>query len=170
MMKKIPVSADNTASFMCPKCSWSKAVDVTKYLEEKKEIRLKIRCKCSHVYTVALDRRKFFRKDTDLYGTFMKVSISGTFLQEKTGIFGEMTVTDLSRGGLRFKVPGKPALEVGDAVRMEFHLDDLNRSRIRKRGTVMSIGDLFAGIQFSSLDPSDSSDTAIGYYLFSHGG
>lgn len=168
MPKKIPVTSDNKAAFSCPQCSWAKSVDVTKYLHVEKEIRLKIRCKCGHTYTVALDRRKFFRKGTDFYGTYVKVRFSGTVYQEKTGVVGQMTVTDLSRGGLRFQVKGKMNLASGDTVQMEFHLDDRNRSRIRKRGNVRSAADSSVGVEFTMVDPTDSSDAAIGYYLFAH--
>jgi len=162
---QISVSCNNRAPFLCPRCGWSQAIDVGKYLNAKREIRLKVRCKCGYVCIVSVDRRRYFRKETDLYGNFIRVELPGSFFQERTGAFGEMTVTNLSKGGVRFKPFDKVALALEDEVRVEFHLDDLNRSRILKQAKVKCVNGYGVGAEYIRVEPTDFSDQAIAYYL-----
>jgi len=74
---------------------------------------------------------------------------------------------NLSREGMRFQTIGKVLLKPGDQIRLEFHLDDRNRSRIRKRAVVKSVTGSEVGAQFATVDPTDASDVAIGFYLLS---
>jgi len=157
----------NMTTLICPKCGWTKTIDGEKYLHVEKAIRIKVRCRCGHVYVAMLDRRKSHRKNTDLYGTFVKTRLPGTYISEKDGITGEATIVNLSREGVRFQVAGKMRFQPEDQVRMEFHLDDRNRSRIGKRVIVKSIQGSEVGAQFATVDPTDSSDVAIGFYLLS---
>lgn len=162
---QIPVSCENRAPFLCHRCGWSQTIDVGKYLNAKREIRLKVRCKCGYVCIVTVDRRQYFRKETDFYGNFIRVALPGSFHQERTGAFGEMTVTNLSKGGVRFKPFDKVVLALKDEVRVEFHLDDLNRSRILKQAKVRCVNGYGVGAEYTRVEPNDFSDHAIAYYL-----
>lgn len=164
----IHIGKNNRATLICPKCSWAKTIDVTPYINVKKKIKLKIRCRCENTYIAVLDRRKSFRKKTDFYGTFVKVPPPETYTAEKDGPTGEMIVVDLSRGGLRFRVVGEMCLRPDDHIRVEFHLDDRNRSKIQKHAVVRNIKGLEVGAQFVKTDPSDADTVAIGFYLLSN--
>ncbi|PIP35601.1 MAG: hypothetical protein COS92_06925 [Desulfobacterales bacterium CG07_land_8_20_14_0_80_52_14] len=167
MEVKFHVDKNNIATLVCPKCNWTKTIDTTKYLGAEKEIKLRIRCRCENTYIAVLDRRKSHRKDTDFYGTFVKTHLPGTYISEKDGLTGETTIVNLSREGMRFQTIGKVLLKPGDQIRLEFHLDDRNRSRIRKRAVVKSVTGSEVGAQFATVDPTDASDVAIGFYLLS---
>ena len=77
-----------------------------------------------------------------------------------------MVVTDVSRTGLRIKLNKKRDFLIGDRVIVEFHLDDKNRSLIKKECIIKKDFDLEFGIEFISVHPSDPSDRAIGFYMF----
>ncbi len=159
------VGKNNMATLICPNCAWTKTIDATKYLDEGKKIKIKVRCRCGITYIAMLDRRKFHRKETDLYGTFVTVNLPGTYTSVKDGHTGEALIVNLSREGLRFMTDVKALLKPDDHIRIEFHLDDRNRSRIRKRAVVKSVTDTSVGVQFTRVDPTDASDVAIGFYL-----
>ncbi|MBW1776348.1 MAG: PilZ domain-containing protein [Deltaproteobacteria bacterium] len=159
------VGKNNLATLICPNCAWTKTIDATKYLGAEKKIKIKVRCRCGTTYIAVLDRRKFQRKETDLYGTFVTVHLPGTYTSVKDGHAGEALIVNLSREGLRFTTDTKALLKPNDHIRIEFHLDDRNRSRIRKRAVVKSVTDNFVGVQFTRVDPTDASDVAIGFYL-----
>ena len=161
------IDENNLATLVCPKCGFDKIIDASKYVDMTKEIKLRIRCRCKNSYIAILERRKSHRKETDLYGTFVSTRIPGTFKVEKDGLFGEVTIVNLSRGGLRFQVSGRNPCAPEDTIQIEFHLDDMNRSRIQKRAVVKSVMESEVGAQFSTVDPTDSSDVAIGFYLLS---
>ena len=156
MVEKIYVSAENTATFVCPKCSRSRTEDVSLYLEADREIKAKIRCKCGHRFETMVDRRKHYRKTTNLVGIYM--------IEEK-GITGQMTIKDISRGGLKFHIHAKPVFQIGSRILVEFRLDDRNKTVISKSVIIKSLKDGYVGAQFASVDPTSAIDKAIGFYL-----
>jgi hypothetical protein len=165
MIQQIKIESENMATLVCPECRWSKKLPVHKYINEQKEIKLKIRCVCGCNYIVALDRRNFVRKETDLYGTFIKTELRGTYIREKTGLSGEMTILDLSRGGLRFKILGGKNFELGDYLFVEFHLDDFGRSRVLKKALIKALKDKYVSVEFIKSDESDYCDQVINAYM-----
>ncbi|MFH1103199.1 MAG: PilZ domain-containing protein [Pseudomonadota bacterium] len=157
MTEKIHISADNLATFVCPKCSRSRTEDVSKYLSLPREIRATIRCKCGHEFMIVLDRRKAFRKRAELFGIYYN---------PKTKESRDVVILDLSRSGLRFQVKGKVNVVLGDRLVVEFHLDDAARSLVKKKVIVKNISDSMIGVQFDHMDPTDSGDKAVLFYLF----
>ncbi len=156
MVEKVYVSAESTATFVCPKCSRSRIEDVSLYLEADCEIKAKARCKCGHRFEATVDRRKHYRKTTNLVGIYM--------IDEK-GITGQMTVKDISRSGLKFHVHIQPAFKIGARILVEFRLDDRFKTSISKSVIVKSIKDGYVGTQFVSIDATSAIDRAIGFYL-----
>ena len=161
MAHKVFVTQDNMAVFECPKCKTSKRVNVSKYKNINKEIRMKAKCPCGHSYSVVLERRKHYRKSVNSSGTYTH------FLSDNTQDKGMMNVKDLSRSGLKITLNVKRDYKVGDMLLVEFRLDDSKRSLINKEVIIRWINDLTIGGEFSSVNPSDPSDAAIGFYMFS---
>lgn len=160
MTQTVFVADNNIATLVCPECNTSKNADVTKYKNLEKLVRLKIKCTCGSSYSVMLERRRHYRKKTDLPGTYVYTTAVGQ--QQK----GPMTVTEISRGGLRLKVMVLPKFKVGATFHVEFHLDDKHQTLIKKKVTAKMLTDHFIGAEFCSIDSSDSSDKALGFYLF----
>ncbi len=160
LTQKIFISDNNTATLVCPECNASKDTDVTKYKKLERAVRLKIKCTCGNSYSVMLERRRYYRKATQLQGNYVYSLSSGQ--QQK----GSMTVMDISRGGVKLKFAVLPKIKVGDTFNVEFRLDDKQQSLIRKQVIARNIIDPFIGVEFSSADSSDPSDKALGFYLF----
>ena len=159
-MQKVFVSSDNTITFKCTKCNQPKTVDVSNYKNLEKAERVKVKCSCENIYYVLIEKRKQFRKTTNFPGTY--THIVSDIPKNK----GTMVVTDVSRTGLRIKLNSKTEFFLGDKLIVEFHLDDKNRSLIRKECIIKKDFGLEFGIEFISVHPSDPSDRAIGFYLF----
>jgi hypothetical protein len=79
------------AVFTCPECTKSKTVDFSKVLFKTNKISLKVKCPCGHIFPVIIERRKFYRKETNL---------SGVFMLENNSKELPMTVTNISRSGM----------------------------------------------------------------------
>jgi hypothetical protein len=151
MTEKVFVSEKRTATFVCPECKRTKTTDVSAYLKSDKLIKVKCRCTCGHAYSALLERRKFFRKETSLPGVYTSVK------KERR----PMTVMNLSRTGLKFKLHASDTLKAGDRLVVEFNLDDPQQSLIRKEVIVKNIKNSNIGAAFVSTDEYDK----LGFYL-----
>jgi len=159
MAVKIYVNDDNTATFVCPKCQKTGIKDLTKYLQHKSTPRVKARCACGHSYEVFLEKRKKFRKETDLLGSYKHTPDNSNL----PGHTGSMTVKDISFSGIRIKLQMMPRFKVGDTLYVEFRLDDAKRSQIKKKVIVKNLKGLSAGLAYASPQNHDS---VLGFYLF----
>lgn len=146
MEKKVFVNVENIAVFECPKCGTTRTVNMA----DKKHLRgsIKTRCtckKCEHsfVVTVVMEKRKFYRKETNLAGEY--------YTPDKR-IKGLMKVCDLSLTGVSMKVNDKKELKVGQKLVLEFILDDNLRSEIKKEVVVRKIEDMFINCEFEVVD------------------
>jgi hypothetical protein len=160
MTQKIYVTDNNTAIFVCPECNMSKAADVSRYKYINKSVRLKIKCRCGNSYSVVLERRRQYRKQVSIPGKYAFYPPHGKFQN------GAVTVVDISRGGLGLKFRTMPAFEVGSTFVVEFYLDDRRKTFIKKEVVIRRMTEQFVGTEFCSVDPSDPSDKALGFYLF----
>ena len=152
-VKKLYVDPDGMATFICPKCGESRRESVVQYKDETGPIR--VGCKCSNVYEVRLEFRKYFRKKTYLDGLYFRAS--------QPGALGKMIVKDLSFGGCRFETMNAHMLDRGEEIRIEFELDDARRSMIRKRAVVSDIEGRSIGCKFTH--PPGFVDPELGFYL-----
>jgi len=152
MPDKVFITNNNTATFVCPKCKKWKTTDVSKYKNIETAVRVKCKCPCGHSYAVILERRKYIRKNLDL---------PGKFINHKNNESGNMTVTDISRTGLRIKLNFSQDVVPGDKLKLEFTLDDKQRSLVNKEVIVRSVKDLSVGAEFSLTEHYDQ----LGPYL-----
>ena len=158
--QKIFLSDKNTASFKCPKCNVSKEADVSKYKTIATSVTLKVKCPCGNTYAVTLERRKYYRKQIKLSGKFGFYPLAGNDQE------GPMTVLDISKGGLKFKITESPLFRKGDILEVEFTLDNKNKTLIKKQVFVRNIKDNYVNVEFCSFDANESGDKDIGFYLF----
>ena len=159
-MQKVFISSDNTITFKCPKCNQPRTVDMSNYKNLEKAERVKAKCACGNTYFALIEKRKQFRKRANFPGTFVHI-VSGIPKDR-----GTMLVTDMSRTGLKIKLNSKREIFIGDNIIVEFHLDDKNRSLIKKECIIKKDFGFEFGIEFISVHPSDPSDRAIGFYMF----
>jgi predicted RNA-binding Zn-ribbon protein involved in translation (DUF1610 family) len=161
MVQKVYISSSKMVTFTCPQCEYARVVSVAQHKELETVDRVKVKCKrCGHRYRVVIERRGQYRKVVNLPGTY--TLLVGGRPTDK----GYLKVIDLSRSGLKIQLNDNPAFTVGDRLMIEFHLDDANRSMIRKEVEIKKIFGQELGVAFTSVHASDPSDKALGFYMF----
>ena len=158
MNEKVYITSKEMATFICPKCQKSKTVNVSKYASLDKIVRVKVTCPCGHAYTSILEKRKKYRKETNLPGSYLRI-VNGKKLGN-----GLMLVRDLSNTGMKLQINGEHDCAVGDVLEVEFRLDDTHRTLVTKRVIVRNIMGSYIGTE---LAPTEAVDKALGFYLFS---
>lgn len=152
MAEKIFIGNSTTATFVCPECERSRTSDVSKLLTAKAQLKIKCTCKCGHVFSVVIERRKYYRKTLDL---------SGVAFSSETGRKFIMMVKDISRSGCRININSSFPFTVDDIIQVEFNLDDKDRAFISKKALIKSINGPSLGLEFNELEKYDK----IGQYL-----
>jgi predicted RNA-binding Zn-ribbon protein involved in translation (DUF1610 family) len=158
MTQKVFITSKNTATFVCPECGNTSIVDVSKYATIDKKVTVKCRCTCSHNFTVALEKRRQYRKETNLPGVYYFDMGHGDVDK------GNMQVVDISSNGLKLKLSVERKFDNGDRLRVEFHLDDKRRTLVRKEVIVRNV---FKNLVGTSFSPSQGDDPSLGFYLMS---
>jgi len=158
MTEKVYITSKQMATFICPKCQKSKTVNVSKYASLDKIVKVKVTCPCGYGYTSILEKRKKYRKETNLVGSYV-LMVDG---RQAGG--GLMTVKDLSTSGLKIKINEAHNCTIGDVLSIEFYLDDSHRTLIKKKVLVRNIVGPNVGTEFA---PTEAIDKALGFYLFS---
>ena len=159
-IKKIFVPDNNIVSIECSECKISKEVNVSKFIKFETVVRFNVKCACGNTFPVILERREFYRKNTNLQGTFIYSPADGQ--KQK----GSMTVLDISRGGIKFRTRVQTAAKKGDSIDVEFKLDNLKQSLVNKLVIVRNIKGCIINAQFSFFDSNTPGDKDIGFYLF----
>ena len=152
--RKIFVKPDDTAVISCHHCGHSKTIPVGSYRGSKN--RLKIKCKCKNIFTIVLDFRKNFRKDTKLQGEFTNHS--------QRNIRGNIIVKNLSLTGLKFIYEEAGKFRTGDEITLLFRLDDTNRTMIKRKAIVRGIHENTVRCEFKKSSEY-SLDGALGFYF-----
>jgi hypothetical protein len=147
------------ATFVCPKCHKSKTVNVSKYAELDKKVKVSVRCPCGYAYISILEKRKRYRKETNLPGSYSR------FVDGKQMDGGLMRVKDLSTIGMKLQIDGDNDCDVGDIIQVEFHTDDAQRAYIQKKLIIRNINGKIIGTE---LAPTEGVDKALGFYLFNY--
>jgi hypothetical protein len=158
MTEKVYITSQQMATFVCPKCSRSKTVNVSKYTNLNKLIKINVKCPCGHAYTSILEKRKHYRKKTNLLGTYIHL-VDGQPINS-----GAMTIEDLSVNGMKLRLNSTLNCTIGDHLDVEFNLDGPNRALIKKHVIIRNITGFNLGVEFG---PAEALDKALGFYLFS---
>ena len=162
MHKKVFVSKSNEATFVCPKCDKTKTVDVSKYNHVQKRIKVKSRCICGYSWASLLERRKFYRLETDIPCACSKNGLSSFFKSIS------MKIVDLSPGGLKLESDAK---EKGRAhanffkspFNISFQLGENKEDHIKKTLHPTRITKTHVCAEFDELERGNS--TIISYML-----
>jgi hypothetical protein len=158
MSEIVHVTSENKARFECPKCHKSKTVDANRFKSDSRTVRVKVRCPCGNNYVAILEKRRGYRKEVSLPGSYVQ------YVDGAESYRGAMTVCDISIGGMKLRITNTSRFSVGDVLRLEFRLDDAHRSLLQKKVIVRNIEENFLGTEFTL---SEATDKALGFYLFS---
>ena len=152
MAEKIFLGDSTTATFVCPKCDRSRTSDISKLLTAKAQLKIKCTCKCGNIFSVIIERRKYYRKTLELSGVAFGSESERKFI---------MTLQDLSRSGCRIKINAAFPFVVNETIQVEFNLDDKDLSFISKKALIRSINGPSLGLEFTEIEKYDK----IGQYL-----
>jgi hypothetical protein len=156
MTNRVFVTSQHTASFVCPKCQRAKIADVSKYANFNKRIKANVKCPCGHSFSTLLEKRKQYRKETDIPGSFVH------YTDGKPADRGLMTVCDLSVTGIKLKVNSEYNFSVGDLLQNRFILDDPKKTVMNKKVIIRNIDLPFIGAEFPITEREDK---ALGFYM-----
>jgi hypothetical protein len=138
LMEKVYVGRTNQVKIICPKCELEKNINVFKFKDTHK--RLKAKCKCGEKFRLALDFRKYFRKNARLTGEYY---IRGKDEEE------EILIKDISKTGIKFATLNPHNFSKYDLVELKFTLDNTMRTVVRTRAKIAWINDRTVGAHFN---------------------
>lgn len=107
------VSKDGLANLSCPKCGFSKTIDLTKFNLSKNTF--KATCQCKTVLKGKFEFRGYYRK---------KVRLAGEYIHNKSKRRGQILVEDISFMGVGFTCMEEHNLQQGDRIEITFRLDN----------------------------------------------
>ena len=96
-------------------------------------LKINSRCPCGHVFKSFLERRKHYRKELKLAGSFVR------FVSGKPAGNGNMIVRNLSLTGMNLEIYENLDLSEGDELQVEFRLDDVKNTLIKKKVVIRNI-------------------------------
>ncbi|GIX47299.1 MAG: hypothetical protein KatS3mg131_1510 [Candidatus Tectimicrobiota bacterium] len=147
------VNERHEATIVCPECGRWKTIDTTPFAALARPLRVK--CGCALTFYVILERRRFYRKKTDLPGTYVKIGVPEATPEP-------MRVENLSLGGVGFRTRYRHDLKVNDVLEVRFVLDTARRPEIVRTVIVRNVDDRYIGAEFREPDPYDEE---LGGYL-----
>jgi len=155
MAEKIFLTKSSNAVVLCPQCGKTKMVDFDRFIDMDKEIKLKVTCKCSHVFSVILERRRYVRT---------KVNLQGCLIDGNKNY--PITIMDISRMGIKLRTKEVLGLNPEYKVVIEFILDDAGGSKVSKDVIIRKIDKNYIKVEFLSQSHYDN----FGKYLLFHFG
>jgi len=158
MVEKVYITNTNMATFICPQCEKTLTVDVTRYAQTEKTVKVKSKCSCGNTWTSVLEKRKQYRKGANLKGIY-KYIVDGEEMDR-----GKMTIVDISAGGVKLKLDVDRNLKTGHLLKLEFTLDDSKQTRIQKTVIIRNANSPYYGAAFRD---ADLYDPVMGFYLMS---
>lgn len=151
-IQKLFVSPENKVRIVCPDCYISSNLSVKKFRNRKHLI--KIKCKCGHFFKVQLEFRKYYRKETDLYG-----------ICELDGAGPEgwnVSINNVSLGGARLEFQGRHHFKVGEEGILRFSLDDRKHTFLNRPIVIRSVASNHITCQFFGENEFEKD---LGFYL-----
>lgn len=136
----VDVNGQKVVTFQCPFCERSLTFSVSQFenVEQRCTIR---RCACNRHFQLFLNFRRSQRREVIIVGEAKNLS-------ERCGDWTVMTIMDLSRGGLRFKILGPISMRTGDKIRVRYTLDEPREALVDKEVIVRNAANDEFGCEF----------------------
>jgi hypothetical protein len=155
--QRIFIGDKNEVPIVCRQCGAHKTVNESQIKGYGKPLRVK--CRCGSIFNVVFEKRTYYRKETDLLGVCYR---SGS-----DEPWSNITVSNLSKTGIGFTLDSKGVrdsdIREGNILRIQFTLDDRERSVVRIKVIVRSIGDKRVGGEL--YQPEQHTMKQLGFYL-----
>lgn len=159
--QKVFVKEDSSATIRCEGCGLVQTVQMQNLASLAPVVR--IRCACAAVFPVRFEYRKFYRKATNLEGTYQVLfderDIPDLSQAKKTI---NCRIENISMHGAGFSALGRHRIEKNARLILGFTLDNPKRTWIEKIGVVQLVDGSYLGLRFE--EPA-SADRELGFYL-----
>lgn len=159
--QKVFVKEDSRTTIRCEGCGLVQTVQMQDLASLAPVVR--IRCACAAVFPVRFEYRKFYRKATNLEGTYQVLfderDIPDLSLAKKTI---NCRIENISMRGAGFSAIGRHRIEKNARLILGFTLDNPKRTCIEKIGVVQLVDGPYLGLRFE--EPA-SADRELGFYL-----
>ena len=146
----------DTAEIVCPECGRKKIFQLSGFPIRDKKVKVRCRCKCGHVYSVYLQKQNDEKHQAHFAGTYVT--------RGENRSIGKMIVKKISAKGLMLKTNIGDNLMPGLKMVLEFVLDDVKQSIVRKEVVVRACHGRYLSADFTSEDHRDN----LGPYIFFH--
>jgi len=148
-----------TVTLACEECHRSKTLKAADLKDLPQP--LKVRCPCGALFGATIVIRPFYRKKTQLPGTYARREAQTNKILEQ----GRMIVEDISRTGLGLRTLDKHNVRLNDVLLVTFALNDQQKTAIRKAVRVRRIDDCCIGGEFLDHDAYTDTNRILGFYL-----
>ena len=146
------VKDDSQATIVCPECSSAKTISVEEF--RHRQHILKVKCKCGHSFSLQLEFRQFFRKETELQGVYdIKPPARGG---------GIANIVNLSLVGACFEVRGVHDLKIGHKGSLVFTLDNRKETVLYRQVIIRTVDGNRIGVEFVE---ERAFEKELGFYL-----
>lgn len=146
MPEKVYVNDKKQGTIACPKCKklWQK--DFSQIQDFQKKSLLKCKCPCGHAFPIKLERRRHFRKETNL---------TGSYLHDRSKKRGLINIKNVSMSGAKLELNTQQMMPPGDKLIVKFNLDDVQKSYMCKEAVVRKSDGSTVGLEFSDTGPDE---------------
>lgn len=139
---------------VCPHCSSDKSIDLSKMLSQVKfQNIIMFNCTCGNQFSIFLERRKFYRKPTNITGICFSAA-------DPEGVV--INILDISMSGICFVKNGGKELVKDETVRLQFRLGEPKDAVVSLVSTI-NVRASKIGAQFINLD--EYARKKIGFFL-----
>ena len=156
MPENVYLTSNHTAVCRCHSCQRTKTVDVSSYRDVNHPLRFRMKCPCGQVTTCILEKRQWYRKETDFPGAYIH------YVEGQPKGKGFLTVKDISNTGLKLLIASSADLTLGDMLKVSFNLDNTARNLVEKKVVIRNLNPPYVGTEFA---PTETIDKPLGFYL-----
>jgi hypothetical protein len=150
-VQRIYLNDNDDGTIVCPDCEKSKIMNLARY--KTSHMPIKVKCGCGCLFKIIIESRKFYRKETHLFGEYKN---------RKTNDTGSIIVDDVSITGLHFTTKIDNNINIGDILDIKFTLDNTLQSEIFKIAIVKRVKEHSIGVEYCDLQAYNKE---LGFYL-----
>lgn len=135
----VSIQPGETISISCPDCDCVKVLNAYKYYQINGQITITSWCECGYAHTVRLDRRKCERKS---------IKAEGFCIVKSTSEKDRITVSDISKSGMKLKIGKIGSIKIGQILTVMFHLPNSGRKLFKAEVVIKNLTGIYAGTEF----------------------
>ncbi len=145
------VDSDNQVRIECPECGLARFLNAEGFRYVRDVFIFS--CQCGAEFRGAFDFRN---------GWMRRVNLGGEYYNPRSDDSDEMRIEVLSMDGLAFRTLGRHSIERGDILNINFRLDNVLSTEIRRQARVLNVTDTAIEVEFHRRPPYDPD---LGFYL-----